>query len=72
MLTSLLVRAQKELRNMVEKIYMTFRKYLNCHEQTGDRYVNFECTTGEGLDGKEEQVIRNQRKDGPCMQWQKA
>lgn len=54
-----------------ENIY-DLRKYLNCHEQTGDRYVNFKCTTGEGVDGKEEQVIRNQRKDGPCVQWQKA
>lgn len=54
-----------------ENIY-DLRKYLNCHEQTVDRYVNFKCATGEDLDGKEEHGIRSQKKDGPCKQRQKA
>ena len=52
MLTAPLVRAQKKVRNMVEKT-----KYS--HEQTVDRYVDFTCVAGEDLDGKEEHIIRN-------------
>lgn len=71
MLTSLPVRAQKDVRNTVEKT-QNLRKYLNCLEQTVNRYMNFKCATGEDLDGKEEHVIRNWSKESPCIQWQKA
>lgn len=40
---------------------------------TVDRFVNSKCATGENLDGKEEHVIRDQRKEGLCItQWQQS
>lgn len=53
------------------------RKYLNCHEQTGDRYVNFECTAGEAWMERRNMWLETRRKtilvySGRKLKWIKS
>lgn len=58
------MRAQEEIRNMVEKACNILQNtYIACHKQNACRNVNIRGISGEGSERNGELVIGNQRKD---------
>lgn len=58
---------------MAEKTYLLLENaQVVMNRPTADRFINSKCATGENWDGKEDHVIRDRRKEGPCIQWQQS